>query len=202
VDISGNLCYYLERKQGAQSILAEIPREVPMKRPLILMLLFLCLGVAVAEPARFTFVPGRMGPVQLGQPVESTLSALKDWTYSVDAEYAIGAYYIFPREAPGVMVEFILGFDRKKKLRDIEIHDPRCAMEGHPEIHLGCTRRQMEAALGTRQDFTDYYCDYNDLGIRFIFDDGRPPRQQDPYQVPRFAKGQCKSIQIYRPDST
>ena len=172
-----------------------------MKRLLTLMLWALCTGLAISKPANFTFTPGKsFGPVHVGQSLRSSLAALKGWTWNIDQEgYASGRYYTFPKEQPGVMVQFILGFNPENQLRDVSLYDRSCVMQGHPEIHLGCTRKQVEAALGPCKDGTNEACDYRDLGIQFNFASGLPPRAELPYAVPKFAPGQCDLIMIYRP---
>ena len=167
---------------------------------LALVFLMLLTAVVLAEPAGFEFEPGKsMGPVTLGDTLDDCKMALAGWTYSISDEYVIGPYYIYPKEEEGVLVQFILGFTPSGRLRDIEIHDPSIALDGHPEVHLGCTRDAVVSALGPANQDLDTYLEYEDLGIRFMFEDGEPPRADDPHKVPKFGKGQCETIQCFVP---
>lgn len=166
----------------------------------ILLLLLLLTSAALARPTHHQITPGKsLGSLALGQPLETALKFFSGWSYTVDDDYAIGPYYIFPQESKSSLVQFILGFDSARNLRDIEIHDAGCSLAGHPEVHLGCTMAAVTKALGPGRRTGDSHLEYSSLGIRFMFEDGSPPRAQDPHRVAKFSKGQCQTIQIYRP---
>ena len=158
--------------------------------------------LALAEPANFELVPGqRMGPVSLGGTIGDCKMGLKGWSYSVHDEYIIGPYYHYPREKEGTLVQFVIGFTPKGRVRDFQINDPSMKLKGSPKVHLGCSKEDVLEALGPpSKDFRNQL-DYPELGIRFNFEDGRPARAADPYPVQKFEKGQCEWIQIYRPNS-
>ncbi|MBX3172130.1 MAG: hypothetical protein KF760_32295 [Candidatus Eremiobacteraeota bacterium] len=163
------------------------------------LITILCAGLAWTEPLGMQFSPGRsLGPLRLGQSVKATLAALKAFTHELDDDYAIGPIYQFPAQGT---VQLLANFDRKDHLTGLEIHDPSCTLQGFPKVHLGCGREAVVAALGPPDDDDPYYLEYKKLGVRFLFEDGRPPRQQDPYKVPKFKKGQCEMIMLFAPGS-
>lgn len=174
-----------------------------MKQVISLVLWFLLLACASAKPTNFEFVPGKsFGPLRLGQPFKDCVAALPGWTYNKDSfGYVNHPHYVFPKEAKGVFVEFLLSVTPKQNtLRQVEIHDPSSFLKGHPEIRLGCTAQQVVRVLGPVAEDSLDRLDYPHLGIRFFFESGRPPRQEDPYLVRKFKKGQCKTIQIFAPE--
>lgn len=174
-----------------------------MKKMTSLVLWFLLLACASAKPTNFEFVPGKsFGPLRLGQSFKQCVAALPGWTYNKDGfGYVNDPIYVFPKEAKGVFVEFLLSVTPKQHtLRRVQIHDPSCFLKGHPEIRLGCSAQQVIRALGPVAGDVSDYLDYPHLGIRFIFEDGRPPRAADPFNVRKFKKGQCQLIQLFVPE--
>jgi hypothetical protein len=171
-----------------------------MKKLFFWLCCFSLIASAAAKPAGFAFVPGKsFGPVQLGDTFSQCVAKLPGWTYNDDGSgYVIGPSFVFPREAKGTLTQFILGFTPKKVLRNVEIHDESCYLEGHPKVRLGCTLKDVEAALGpARPGSYPTQLDYPHLGIRFNFEDGRPERATPPFNVPQFKTGQCEWIQIF-----
>lgn len=163
-----------------------------------LLFTILCGGLVSAQPLKMEFSPGRsLGPLRLGQSVKATLSTVK-LSHDLDDEYAIGPTYQFPAHG---MVQLLASFDRKDHLIGLEIHDPSCTLQGFPKVHLGCSREDVLAALGKADGDDPYYLEYRKLGIRFLIEDGKPPRAEDPYKVPKFKQDQCDNIMIFKPGS-
>ena len=130
--------------------------------------------------------------------MKATLASISSLSHDVDDDYAIGPIYQFPAKGT---VQLLARFDRKDHLTNLEIHDPSCVLKGFPKVHLGCRRDEVVAALGKPDDDDPFYVNYKKLGVRFLFEDGRPPRAEDPYKVPKFKKDQCETIALFAPGS-